>query len=261
MPRKSAGRVILVGAGPGDPGLLTLRGRDALAEADVVVYDGLIDPKVLAFAPPRARRIPAESLGPHGEARQRAINRTLVEEARRGHTVVRLKGGDPFVFSRGREEVEALEDRGVPWGVVPGITSAIASPAAVGIPVSHRDYASVVTIATGHEARGKDSVPWERIAKVGGTIVVLMCSDRVREIARRLVRGGLPPATPAAVVSRASWPDQEVRRATLGTVTAVLEKGPIRRPSLLVIGKVATLGAPRRRVLPTPRPRARRRSG
>lgn len=250
MGRTRVGEVILVGAGPGDSGLLTLRGREVLRRADVVLYDRLVGPEVLAFIGRGARRIAAESLGPHGAGRQEGINRVLVDEALRGRHVVRLKGGDPFVFGRGWEEAEFLEARGVPWEVVPGVTSAFAGAALAHIPVTHRGCASVVTIATGHEARAKESVPWERIAGVGGTLIVLMCSDRIGGLARRLRRGGLPASTPVAVVSRASWPDQDVRRATIGTIASVLQKDPVRTPALLVVGEVAALGEPRPRRLP-----------
>jgi uroporphyrin-III C-methyltransferase len=255
------GRVVLVGAGPGDPGLLTVRGREALARADVVVYDTLVGPGILGVAPRRARRIPAEALGPHGARRQEAVNRTLKAEALAGRLVVRLKGGDPFVFGRGYEEVESLRDAGIPVEVVPGVTSALGGPAAAGIPVTHRGTASIVTIATGHESGDQSTIPWERVAGTGGTLVVLMCSDRIEKLARRLVRGGRPRSTPIAIVSRATWPDQEVRRATLGTIREVLRDGPIPRPALLVVGVVATLGTPERRVLPRRARSSRRRSG
>jgi len=259
MAQGRTGKVTLVGAGPGDPGLLTLRGLDALKRADVVVYDRLVGPAILMLVPPRVRRIAAESLGSHGDARQTAIHRVLIEQASRGRHVVRLKGGDPFVFGRGHEEVEALEDRGIPYEVVPGVTSATAGPAAAGIPVSHRTLSSVVTIATGHEAREGRSVPWERIARVGGTIVVLMCSDRIDGLVRRFRRGGLPASTPAAVVSRASLPNQDVRMATLGTIATILRRHPVRSPALFVVGEVVGLAVPRKRALPTPVPRPRRR--
>ncbi len=257
MGRTPVGEVILVGAGPGDAGLLTLRGRELLRHADVVVYDRLVGREVLAFIRKGARRIAAESLGSHGEGRQEGINRVLVAEALRGRRVVRLKGGDPFVFGRGWEEAEFLESHRVPWQVVPGVTSVFAGPALADIPVTHRRSASVVTVATGHEALGKESVPWERIARVGGTLVVLMCSDRIGGLARRLQRGGLPASMPVAVVSRASWPDQDVRRAALGTIASVLRTDPIPTPALLVVGDVAALGEPRAR----PAPRRIRRTG
>ncbi len=260
MASRRMGRVVLVGAGPGDPGLLTIRGRDALSRADVVVYDALVGADILAFAPSNAKRIPAEGLGRHGAARQRAINDVLTAEARRGRSVVRLKGGDPFVFGRGQEEVEVLDARRIPVEVIPGVTSALAGPAAAGIPVSHRSSASVITIATGHEARGKHAVPWERIAKIGGTLVVLMCSDRIDDLALRLIRGGRSRSTPIAVISRATLSDQEVRRATLGSVREIHRDRPIPRPALLVIGAVAALGARTRRVLPAPGRIARRRT-
>ncbi len=259
MPGRPRGTVILVGAGPGDPGLLTLRGREALSRADVVVYDRLVGRRILVHVRKGARRVPAESLGRHGSSRQEAINRLLVEEGRRGRNVVRLKGGDPFVFGRGQEEIEALEDAGVPWEIVPGVTSAIAGPAAAGIPVTHRGHASIVTIATGHEAPGKTTISWERIAKVGGTVVVLMGSDRVAELARRLRRGGLPASMPVAVVVKATLRDQDVRRGTLGTIGSVLRRRPIRPPALFIVGTVAGLGGPWRRVVPRSPRRARRR--
>lgn len=260
MPRRISGRVALVGAGPGDPGLLTIRGREVLTEADVVVYDALVSPEILALAPKRARRIAAESAGPHGGKRQRGINRILIEEARRGRYVVRLKGGDPFVFGRGYEELEALDEHGVLREVVPGVTSAIAGPAAAGIPVTYRGLASTVTIATGHEARGHHAVPWERIAKVGGTLVALMCTDRVDDIARRLIRGGRSPQTPVAIISRASLADQEIRRGTLGTLSDTIRARRVSKPSLLVVGDVAALGSPKRHPFRAPTPRTRRRS-
>ncbi len=250
------GRVLLVGAGPGDPGLLTLRGLEALRRADVVVYDRLVGPEILRFAR-RSRLIAAESLGPHGAPRQKGINRVLLEEARRGQRVVRLKNGDPFVFGRGWEEVQALEAARIPWDAVSGVSSAFAGPALADIPLTHRNTASVVMIATGHGAEGKDSVPWERIGRVGGTLVVLMCSDRVGELATRLRRGGLPGSTPAAVVSRASKPDQEVRRATLGTIASALRRDPVQTPALLVVGEVVALARRQVRLARRHRPRAR----
>ncbi len=257
-PRRS-GSVALVGAGPGDPRLLTLRGRDLLSRADIVVYDRLVSPRVLRFAPTRARLVAAEDLGPHGAARQREIDHVLVQEARRGRFVVRLKGGDPFVFGRGGEEVEMLEAHGISCEVVPGVTSAVAGPAAAGIPVTHREFASSVTIVTGHEASGQSAVPWGRIARAGGTIIVLMCSDRIRDIVARLRRGGLSADVPAAVVARATWPDQEVRVATLGTVAGNLERHPVAPPAVLVVGRVAALAhsspPPRRTRAPIRRPR------
>ncbi len=247
MPRRSVGKVALVGAGPGDPGLLTLRGREALSQAQVVVYDRLLSPGILRFASKGATLVAAEALGAHGDARQRGIDRVLIEEALRGRHVVRLKNGDPFLLGRGMEEVEALEAYGIPCEVVPGVTSAIAGPGLAGIPVTHRGQSSVVTIATGHEAAGCDSIPWEQIARIGGTIVVLMCTERIGMIARRLRDGGLDGSTPVAVVSRASLPSQEVRTATLATVAEVLRREAVRTPTLLIVGKVAAFALRKKR--------------
>ncbi len=257
MPRESRGRVILVGAGPGDPGLLTLRGREALLHADTVVYDRLVSREVVDVAPSRAKRIPAESLGPHGARRQRGIDRTLVREARRGRFVVRLKGGDPFIFGRGMEEIEALEGEGIPCDVVPGVTSAIAAPATARIPVTHRDYSSIVTIATGHEAGGKETVPWERIAKLGGTLVVLMCSDQIATIVRRLRHGGLRGSTPCAVISRGTLPDQRVRLTTLTRLRRAVREFSDPGPMLVVVGEVARLASQDRLQRATTHPRLR----
>lgn len=229
--------VYLVGAGPGDPGLLTVRGAELLARADVVVFDRLSARELLDLAPAGAERIDVGK-SPRGRSvAQDEINRLLVEHGRRGRTVVRLKGGDPYVFARGAEEVAALAAAGVDHEVVPGITSAIAVPAYAGIPVTLRYSSTSLTIVTGHEDPTKPTtdVDWEAIAAVGGTIVVLMGVAHVAEICQRLMAGGLPPDTPAAAVRWGTRPDQETVRATLGT----LADQPLRAPSTIVVGEVA----------------------
>jgi uroporphyrinogen III methyltransferase/synthase len=228
--------VYLVGAGPGDPGLLTVRGAEVLAAADVVIYDRLSIEGLLSLAPEAAERISVAKIPGGLSTPQDEINALLVERGRAGQTVVRLKGGDPFVFARGGEEALALMAAEVPFEVVPGITSAVAVPAYAGIPVTLRHSSTSFTVVTGHEDPGHpDSVEWEAVAKVGGTIVVLMGVGRIRTIVDRLLAGGLPPETPAASVQWGTRPEQRTIRATLGT----LADQPLASPSTIVIGDVA----------------------
>jgi uroporphyrinogen III methyltransferase / synthase len=231
--------VYLVGAGPGDPGLLTVRGAELLARADVVVFDRLVAPALLERAPAAAARISVAKSPGQAEASQDEINALLVEHGRAGRDVVRLKGGDPFVFGRGGEEAAALAAAGVPFEVVPGVTSAVAAPAYAGIPVTHRGVASHVTIVTGHEdpAKGRSDVDWETLARSGGTLVVLMGAGRLGAIAERLLAAGLPADTPVAAVQHGTRPEQVTRRATLGTV----DEASIAPPAAIVIGPVAAL--------------------
>lgn len=229
--------VYLVGAGPGDPGLLTVRGAEVLARADVVVHDRLSARELLDLAPADAERISVGKSPDGPSTPQERINELLVEHGRAGRTVVRLKGGDPFVFARGAEEAAALVAAGVDYEVVPGITSAIAVPAYAGIPVTLRYSSTSVTIVTGHEdpAKGRTDVGWEALAQVGGTIVVLMGVKHLREIAARLVAGGLSPETPAAAITWGTRSQQSTVRATLAT----LADHPLRAPATIVIGDVA----------------------
>jgi uroporphyrinogen III methyltransferase/synthase len=231
--------VYLVGAGPGDPGLLTLRGAELLGRADVVVYDRLAAPALLALAPPGAELVNAGKAPGHVDLTQEQINVVLVERGATGATVVRLKGGDPFVFGRGGEEAEVLAAAGIPFEVVPGITSAIGAPAYAGIPVTHRGVSTHFTVVTGHEDPGKDrtSIDWEALARTGGTLVLLMGARRVGEIAQRLVAGGRDASTPVAAVRYGTRPDQHTVRTTLGEVGAA----GITAPSAIVIGEVAAL--------------------
>ncbi len=230
--------VHLVGAGPGDPGLLTVRGLDVLRRADVVVYDRLSQESLLDLAPEGAERIDVGKAPGHVRLDQDDINALLVERGRKGETVVRLKGGDPFVFARGGEEAAALAAAGVPFEVVPGITSAIAVPAYAGIPVTLRHSSTSVTIVTGHEdpSVGEEgTVDWEAVARVGGTIVILMGVARIGRIAEALMAGGRPPETPVAATQWGTRPEQRTVRATLGTIGAA-ELGS---PSTIVVGDVA----------------------
>ncbi len=229
--------VYLVGAGPGDPGLLTVRGAELLAAADVVVHDRLSAAALLDLAPAHAQRIDVGKTPRGPSVPQDRINELLVEHGRSGATVVRLKGGDPFVFARGAEEARALDAAGVPYEVVPGITSAIAAPAYAGIPVTMRYSSTSLTIVTGHEdpTKVRGDVDWEALARVGGTIVILMGVANLAEISRRLIDGGRSPDTPAAAVRWGTRPDQQVTRGTLAT----LHTEDLRAPSTIVVGEVA----------------------
>jgi uroporphyrinogen III methyltransferase/synthase len=230
--------VHLAGAGPGDPGLLTVRALELLRVADVVVYDRLSQESLLDLAP-GAERIDVGKAPGHVRLTQSEINELLIERGRRGETVVRLKGGDPFVFARGGEEAAALAAAGVPFDVVPGITSAIAVPAYAGIPVTLRHSSTSVTIVTGHEEPGAEcpegTVDWEAVARVGGTIVVLMGVARIGRIAAELMAAGRSPDTPVAAVQWGTRPEQRTVRATLSTIA----DQPLGTPSTIVIGEVA----------------------
>lgn len=233
--------VYLVGAGPGDPDLLTMRAVSLLARADVVVHDRLIDHRMLAFASPWAELVDVGKTPGSCVNRQVDINDLLVDRGRRHECVVRLKGGDPFVFGRGGEEALALRNAGIAVEVVPGVSSAIAAPAAAGIPVTHRGLSRGVTVVTAHTADDLDDdacrreLDWGALAASGTTLVVLMGAARAREVAERLIEGGLDPATPAAVITSATNADQEITRTTV----AELGLTPVRNPSTIVIGAVA----------------------
>ena len=237
------GRVYLVGGGPGDPGLLTLRGKECLEHADVVVYDRLIDPRLLRFAPTSAELIDVGKRADHHPIPQPEINSLLVTRAKDGKTVVRLKGGDPFVFGRGGEEAEALVSAGVPFEVVPGVSSAIAVPAYAGIPLTHRDYTSSFAVVTGHEeiTKSRPAVDWPRLAGIG-TIVFLMGVSNLPEIVRQLTAHGRPASTPVAIIQWGTRPEQRTVHATLADVVEKAKADQIGPPAVTVVGEVASLG-------------------
>ena len=229
--------VYLVGAGPGGEELLTLKAARLLASADVVVHDALADPSLLDLAPAGAERIDVGKR-PGAPVAQEMINQLLIRLGGEHQCVVRLKGGDPFVFGRGGEEAVALAAAGVAFEVVPGVSSAFAAPAAAGIPVTHRGTSAAVTVVTGHRRTGQEqATDWHSLAKVGGTIVVLMGVGQRAVIARQLIEGGLDPTTPVAAVRWGTRPEQEVVRTTLGE----LGDAAIKPPSTIVIGGVAEL--------------------
>jgi uroporphyrin-III C-methyltransferase/precorrin-2 dehydrogenase/sirohydrochlorin ferrochelatase len=237
--------VALVGGGPGDPGLITVRGRQLLGEADVVVTDRLAPQPLLAELPPDVEVIDAAKI-PRGTAMaQEQINAILVSHAQAGRFVVRLKGGDPFVFGRGAEEVLACLRAGVPVTVVPGVTSAVAAPAAAGVPVTHRGLAQEFHVVSAHVAPGdeRSTVNWPALAAAAGTLVLLMPLDQLGDVAAVLIRHGRPPATPVAVIADGTLPTQRTINATLQTVASQATAAGIRPPAVVVVGDVVTLAA------------------
>lgn len=236
-------KVYLIGAGPGDPGLFTLKGRDCLAAADVVIYDALANDALLAYARKDAELIYVGKVAGNHALPQDGINRLLVEKAREGKVVARLKGGDPYIFGRGGEEAEALLEAGIPFEEVPGISSTIAAPAYAGIPLTHRNFASSVTIITGHENPDKPGSVhnWQALAQSASTLVFVMGMKNLPDIARNLLAAGMDPATPAALVYRGTTPRQRSLVATLASLPqAAVEQG-FSNPSVIVVGKVCSL--------------------
>jgi len=236
------GKVYIIGAGPGDPHLFTLKGVDCLQRADIVVYDYLVNEALLKYAKTTARCIYVGKKGGDHTLSQDRINDLLAEEAGGGKTVVRLKGGDPFIFGRGGEEAEVLAKRGVPFEVVPGITSAIAVPAYAGIPLTHRGLTSTVAFVTGHEdpAKKQSDINWPALAGIG-TLVFLMGVKNVSSITESLINSGKSPATPAALIRWGTTPQQEILSDTLGGIAAAAQKGGFAPPAILVVGKVVDL--------------------
>ncbi len=228
--------VYLVGAGPGDPELITVKGARLLAQAEVVVYDRLVHPDVVALAPTTAERISVAKIPRRPTISQEEINDVLIERGRAGLEVVRLKGGDPFIFARGGEEAQALQDAGVPYQIVPGISSAIAAPAYAGVPVTYRQEALSVTIVTGHEDRTSDKrVDWRALAAIEGTLVIMMGASHAAAIAAELIAGGRAENTPVVTIRWATYEHQEVARMDL----AALLTTPVVSPSVIIVGEVA----------------------
>lgn len=238
------GGVALVGGGPGDPELITVRGRRLLAHADVVVADRLAPPELLAELPPHVEVIDAAKI-PYGRAMaQQAINDAMIERARAGKFVVRLKGGDPFVFARGFEEVQACVDAGIPVTVVPGVTSAIGVPALAGVPVTHRAINHEFVVVSGHLApdHPESLVNWNALAALSGTIVLLMAVERIELFADALIKGGRPADTPVLVVQHGTTAEQQTLRGTLADTPERIRAEGIRPPAIIVIGPVAAFG-------------------
>ncbi|OGN91829.1 MAG: uroporphyrinogen-III C-methyltransferase [Chloroflexi bacterium RBG_13_50_10] len=237
------GKVYLVGAGPGDPGLITVKGLECLRKADVVIYDRLVDDSLLEEAAPDAEKIyVGKGRGCHA-MEQKEINLLLISQAREGKTVVRLKGGDPFVLGRGGEEAELLAANNIPFEVVPGVSSAYAVPAYAGIPVTHRRLASSFTVVTGHEdpGKGESSIDWGRISTGSDTLVFLMGMGNLAQIVNKLIQNGRPPTTPVAVISQGTSPGQRTLVGTLEDIGRRAQKEGFEPPAVIVVGEVVKL--------------------
>ena len=237
------GIVYLVGAGPGDPGLITVRGLELLKTADVIVHDSLIPKELLLLARSDSESIDVGKRGGEHLSDQSEINSILVSKAKEGKIVVRLKGGDPFLFGRGGEEAESLLKEGIEVHVVPGVTSAVAVPALAGIPVTHRDFSSTVTVITGHESADKEKevIDWKSLVAVGGTLVILMGISGLERNAKRLVENGLDPLTPAAVIEKGATSEQRVVLGVISNIAENCRKEKVKAPAIVVIGKVVLL--------------------
>lgn len=237
------GAVYLIGAGPGDPGLITVRGKELLMEADVVMYDALANPELLALCKDGTDFIDAGKRGGDHHLKQWETNELLVKYAKEGKTVVRLKGGDPFLFGRGAEEAEELRDAGAEVHVVPGVSSSISVPELAGIPVTHREHASMVTFVTGHEKEDRegDRVDWKALADSHGTIVILMGLGNSEAISKGLMEGGMPPETPAAVITSGSTPEQRVETTVISKLAETISEKKMSPPGIMVIGSVVSV--------------------
>jgi uroporphyrin-III C-methyltransferase len=237
------GKVYLVGAGPGDPKLLTVKAVELLKEADVVIYDRLVGEQILNLAPVKAEKIyVGKRTGKH-EVPQNKITELIIEKAQTGGNVVRLKGGDPFVFGRGGEEAEALVEKGIAFEVVPGVSSSVAAPMYAGIPLTHRDYAASVAIITGHRAGDAEKpINWAKIADAIDTMVILMGVESLDGIVNKLLEGGVSPNKPVAIIESGTYPQQRTLINILGNIVKDAEKKQIKPPAVIVIGEVANLG-------------------
>ncbi len=240
---KKKGKVILVGAGPGDEGLLTLRGKEWLERADVILYDHLVNERLLRFAQPETEFIYAGKKAGKVTLSQDRINALLIEKARLGKIIVRLKGGDPFIFGRGGEETRSLKEAGIPFVVVPGVTSPVGVAAYAGIPLTHRDFSSTLSIITGSNEKGKEDahIDWEKIASRAGTLVFLMGARKLKRIADNLMKFGKSPDTPIAVIQWGTTYRQKTWTGTLGTIVDIAARENIKPPALTIVGEVVNL--------------------
>jgi uroporphyrin-III C-methyltransferase len=238
--KRSKGKVFLVGAGPGDPELLTRKAERVIKDAEVVLYDKLVDERIIALVPKKVELVDVGKDPSHHKVPQQKINDMLIKYAKTGRIVVRLKGGDPYVFGRGGEEAEALVAHGIDVEVVPGISSAVAVPAYVGIPVTHRNYASTFTIVTGHEAAG-NALPWDVLAKLDGTLVILMGVGTLAENVAKLIAFGKPAQTPAAIIAQGTTRRQKVVVGFLDDIAFKAAAADVVAPAVVVVGDVVKL--------------------
>ncbi|MFD1261458.1 uroporphyrinogen-III C-methyltransferase [Entomomonas asaccharolytica] len=238
-----AGKVWLVGAGPGDISLITVKGMECIKHADVLVYDRLVNPELLTFAPEHCEQINVGKESDHHPIPQQEINQILADHAKAGKKVVRLKSGDPYVFGRGGEEAQLLVEQRVPFEVVPGVTSAIGGLTYAGIPVTHRDYASSFHVVTGHlrADKEKDPINWQALAQLQGTIVILMGVSNLANITEELMQYGKSADTPVGIIMWASRANQRIVTGTLSTIVQVAKEQKVKPPALIVIGEVVGL--------------------
>lgn len=235
------GKVFLVGAGPGDPDLLTLKAMDAIASADLIAIDALVSDEIASLIPHSIEVVHTGKRAGAHTMPQEEINALLVSEAKKGKRVVRLKGGDPFIFGRGAEEAEELTAAGIPVEIVPGISSAIAGPAYAGIPVTHRRYSTSLTIVTAHESEASTGIAWSTLADRNGTVVFMMGLGNLPMIARKLREHGMPADTPIAVISKATTPKQRAVDGTLADIVQRVAEAALETPAVIVVGDVVTL--------------------
>ena len=236
--QEKSGKVYLVGAGPGDPGLFTLKGYKIVKSCDVVIYDALLNPEILKYVSTHAEKIFIGPSRQKGRIDQKRVERIMIQKASEGMSVVRLKGGDPFMFGRGGEEAEALTEAGINWEVVPGISSGLAVPAYAGIPLTHRDCSSSVTFITGHESLNKSRIEWDKIRHTFNTLVIFMGITKMKEIINQLLKSNYEGTIPIAIIESGTTRNQRVRTGTLGDILEHLHEEPIKTPALIVIGEV-----------------------
>ncbi|MEE8186117.1 MAG: uroporphyrinogen-III C-methyltransferase [Nitrososphaerales archaeon] len=235
------GKVILVGAGPGDPGLLTISGLRAIQSCNSVIYDRLVSKEILDLIPAKVKKIYAGKAKSLPSADQDTINSLMLEEVRQGKVVLRLKGGDPFVFGRGGEEKTFLENHDIMVEIIPGLSSALAVPAWVGIPLTHRKYSSSVAIVTGEESRKDRGIDWARIVKAVDTIVILMSVGNLDNISTEMIRAGLSVDAPVAIIQNGTLPNQRIIRSTIGKIGEEVKSRGIEAPSIVIVGNVVSL--------------------
>lgn len=237
------GNVVIIGAGPGDPELLTIKAVKALQRADVVLVDDLVNPEILAHCP-QAKIVPVGKRGGCKSTPQKFINRMMVALAERGQVVVRLKGGDPFMFGRGGEEMLELREVGIPYQVIPGITSGMAGASSVEVPLTHRDFTHGVTFITGHVKDNGDPIPWASLVESQTTLVIYMGMKHLSEISRHLIEAGMLPETPALIVQRGTLDDQRALTCTVETLPWAAHQHAMKSPSIVVVGNVVALANP-----------------
>ncbi len=238
---RKSGKVFLVGAGPGDPELLTIKALKVIKNCDIIIYDALVNSEIINHVGIDTEKIFVGPLGHKLKMKQKEIELIMIDHANNGKCVVRLKGGDPFIFGRGGEEAEALSEAGIEWEIIPGVSAGHAVPAYAGIPLTHRDYSSSVAFVTGHECKNKSTVQWKELAQIVDTFVIFMGLKNLSSTIEKLINGGLQPSTPIAVIESGTTFDQQVKVATLETIIHVLKQNSTHSPALIVIGKVVNL--------------------